>query len=129
MTNTNPTPAGETMTFVNNDFAILVTNNIIKGMTVEEAIAQAHIDEDERLAAKSSGLYAAKKSGDVEAVAAWKEVSAEICEVRTSMMNRYGKEGLSAYICAKKANRLNALLTGESGAPKYGTGYNLRSDD
>ena len=129
MENNKTITAGETMTFVNNDFAILVTNNIIKGMTVEEAIAQAHIDEDQRLAAKSSGLYAAKKTGDAEAVAAWKEVNAEIFEVRTAMVSRYGKEGLSAYICAKKDNRLNALLTGESGAPKYGNGYNLRSDD
>ena len=117
------------LTFIDNDFAIAVSNYLVKDYTIEQAIAQVHIDQDDQLAVDSKGVYARKKAGCEKAAAEWKRINTDLLVVRESMLQRYSKENLTAYICAKKADRLEALLTGKSKAPKYGTRYNAAHED
>jgi hypothetical protein len=101
------------MNFITAELGELIMLNIIKGMDIELATAQAHIDYLEALLKVEGDTWEAK--GDsAEAREAWSEAADARYNFALEIINKYGMDNYSAQHMANKNDRAQALLTGDS---------------
>ena len=91
------------ITFIDNDYAIAVSNYIMKGYTIEQAKAAVIIDAD---------LAVSDKLDNVKDKDEAKRLRHEAYLIRKEMRDTYGKENLVKYIVAKRADKFKALTEG-----------------